>query len=458
MKKFIGDKKFYKMVMLIAIPIMLQQGISNFVNLLDNIMVGRLGTEQMSGVAIVNQLIFVFNICIFGCVAGTGIYSAQFTGKNDQEGIRNCLRIKLIISVIFSAIAISILFFARNTLINLYLHEGAEKVGDIALTYEYGERYLYIILFGLLVSAISQCYGSTLREYGETILPMKASMAAVLVNLVLNTILIFGLLGFPALGVEGAAIATVISRYVELGILVLSTHRNKIKYGFIKGLYRTFRVPIELWKDVAKTGFPLFLNEALWSTGMAFLSQCYATRGLIVVSANNIASTVNNIFTIFFIALGSSISIIVGQQLGAGEVEKAKDTDRKLIFFDVSMNVVIGLFLISVSRFIPEIYNTTDNVKELATIFLIVYATLMPVHAFNHACYFTLRSGGRTFITFLFDSTFMWVVHIPIAFVIAHYTNMPIILMYILVQSVEILKTPIGVILLKKSNWARKLI
>ena len=458
MKKYIGDKKFYKMVFLIAIPIMLQQGISNFVNLLDNVMVGRLGNEQMSGVAIVNQLIFVFNICIFGCVAGTGIYSAQFTGKNDQDGIRNCLRMKIMITTLFSAIAITILFFARNTLINLYLHEGTEKVGDLALTYEYGEKYLIIMLFGLFVAALAQCYSSTLREYGETVVPMISSLAAVLVNLILNTILIFGFLGFPALGVQGAAIATVISRYVELGILVFYTHTRKYKFPFIVGLYKSFRIPLRLWKDVVKTGLPLFVNEALWSTGMAFLSQCYATRGLIVVSANNITSTVNNIFIIFYVALGSALSIIVGQQLGAGEVEKAKDTDRKLIFFSVCVNIFIGLILISLSKIIPKIYNTPNEVKELATVFLTVVAVIMPVHAFNHACYFTLRSGGRTFITFLFDSTFMWVIHIPIAFVVSRYSNIPIIPMYILIQGVELLKAPLGAILLMKANWARKII
>ena len=458
MKKYIGDKKFYKMVFLIAIPIMLQQGISNFVNLLDNVMVGRLGNEQMSGVAIVNQLIFVFNICIFGCVAGTGIYSAQFTGKKDQDGIRNCLRMKIMITTLFSAIAITILFFARNTLINLYLHEGTEKVGDLALTYENGEKYLLIMLFGLFVAALSQCYSSTLREYGETVVPMISSLAAVLVNLILNTILIFGFLGFPALGVQGAAIATVISRYVELGILVFYTHTRTYKFPFIVGLYKSFRIPLRLWKDVVKTGLPLFVNEALWSTGMAFLSQCYATRGLIVVSANNITSTVNNIFIIFYIALGSAISIIVGQQLGAGEVEKAKDTDRKLIFFSVCVNIFIGLILISLSKIIPKIYNTPNEVKELATVFLTVVAIMMPVHAFNHACYFTLRSGGRTFITFLFDSTFMWIIHIPIAFVVSRYSNIPIIPMYIIIQGVEVLKAPLGAILLKKSNWARKII
>ena len=211
LKRLIGNRDFYKMVLLVAVPIMIQNGITNFVSLLDNIMVGRVGTEQMSGVAIVNQLIFVFNISIFGGISGPGIFGAQYFGCGDHKGLRNTLRLKLVIAFIVCVIGLGILLGFGDQLIKLYLHEGGDA-GDVTRTLAYGKQYLWVILLEIVPFAIVQCYASTLRETGETMLPMKAGLAAVAVNLIGNYLLIFGKFGFPQLGVQGAAIATVLSQ------------------------------------------------------------------------------------------------------------------------------------------------------------------------------------------------------------------------------------------------------
>lgn len=256
LRRYIGDRHFYKMLLAIVVPIIIQNGITNFVSLLDNLMVGRIGTEQMSGVAIVNQLIFVFNLCIFGAVSGAGIFTAQFFGHGDYEGVRNTFRFKFLISIAFSVIGIVAFVSAGSQLISLFLHEGGES-GDIMQTLKYGEQYLGWILIGLLPFALSQVYSGTLRETGETIVPMIAGVAAVFVNLIFNYLLIYGSFGFPKLGVEGAAIATVLSRYVELGIITVWSHTHTDKVPYIKGVYRTLKIPKELTQQIVAKGLPL---------------------------------------------------------------------------------------------------------------------------------------------------------------------------------------------------------
>lgn len=455
--KFIGDKAFYKMVLAIAIPIMVQNGITNFVSLLDNIMIGQIGTEPMSGVAIVNQLIFVYNLCLFGGVSGAGIFTAQYFGQKNDEGIRQTVRFKLWIVVIVTLLTTVLFLTAGDQLIRLYL-QGEGTAESIAATLHYGHQYLLIMLFGLVPFMLVQVYSSTLRECGQTILPMKAGIIAVFVNLVLNYILIYGKFGAPALGVQGAALATIISRYTEAAIVLVHTHRHKELNPFTKGLYSTLKVPAALAKKIFIKGTPLLLNETLWAAGMAMLSQCYSVRGLNVIAAQNISSTISNVFNIVFIALGDSVAIIVGQLLGAGKMKEARDTDNKLIAFSVFCCTCVAALMLVLAPLFPMLYNTDAGVRQLAKYFIMISAVFMPQHAFLHASYFTLRSGGKTVITFLFDSVFIWCVSVTIAFTLSHFTALPVVAVFTLVQAGDIIKCVIGFILVKKGVWMQNIV
>ena len=456
-RKFIGDKAFYKMVLAVAVPIMVQNGISNFVGLLDNIMVGQTGTEQMSGVAIVNQLFFVYYLCIFGGLAGAGIFTAQYFGTKDFEGIKTTFRFKFWMGLILTLGAIAIFMLFGKELIFTYL-QGSEDGGDIMLALDAGQRYMKIMLLGFIPFMILQVYAGVLRECGETVIPMKAGIIAVLVNLAFNYILIYGHFGFPAMGVEGAAIATVISRFVEIGIVLVWTkaHREKCKY--LDGVFATLKVPMNLVVKYFITSIPLLLNETLWSTGFAFLTQCYSKRGLNVVAGYNIAGTINNLFNVIFFAMGDAIAIIVGQLLGAGDMKKARDTDNKIIAFGVFCGLLSGLMAASVSGLFPLIYKTNAEARHIATAFILVQALFTPQMAFMHTTYFTLRSGGRTIITFIFDSVFMWCISVPVAYYISRYTDINAILMYAIVQLVEISKVIVGFILVKRGSWMKNLV
>ena len=456
MSKLVGNKAFYKMVLLVAVPIMLQNGITNFVSLLDNIMVGRMGTEQMSGVAIANQLLFVFNLAIFGAISGAGIFTAQYHGAQDHEGVRSTMRYKLILCALLLAAAIVLMVLKGDALISLYLNE--TEGGDVALTLSEGRKYLNVMLVGLPGFVLSQCYASTLRETGETVLPMKAGIIAVFVNLILNYILIFGNFGAPRMGVQGAALATVISRYVEAGIIMIVSHRRKEQHRFAQGLYHSLHIPMHLVKDITIKGMPLMINELLWAVGTSTIMQSYSLRGLNAVAALNINSTIFNLFSTIYFAMGSCIAIIVGQQLGAGKTEEARDTDTKLIFFSICMSAGVGLITILVAPLITNIYNTSDTVKELATQLIRVSALCMPLYSFVHTCYFTLRSGGKTVVTFLFDCVFMWVCCIPVAFLLARLTGLPVVYLYLAVQLMDLIKAIIGFILVKKGVWINNIV
>lgn len=457
LNRFVGDRAFYRRVLAVAVPMMVQMGITNLVNLLDNIMVGRLGTESMSGVSIVNQFIFIFNLLIFGAISAAGIFTAQYHGLGDREGEKYTFRFKFLINLVAAVLGIAVFACFDEQLISLFLHTG-EATGDLSKTLSEGQIYLTVMLLGLIPYAISQVYASTMRETGETIVPMLASIVAVVTNFTLNCILIFGLLGAPALGVKGAAIATVISRFAELFLLVVWGHTHTKKCGFLVGAFRSLYLPRKLFGQIAVKGLPLMANELFWALAMTLRNQCYSTRGLDVVAAQNICSTILNVFNVVYMSIGNSIAVIVGNELGAGKLEQARDTDRKMMTFSIFCATVMGALLIACSGLFPQLYNTDAHVRSLAGYMIIVSAVIMPMNAFAHSAYFTLRSGGKVLVTLLFDSVYMWSVVLPLSFVLSRFTDMSIYWLFVICQGCEIVKVIFGSILLKKGGWVRQLV
>ena len=390
-------------------------------------------------------------------VSGAGIFTAQYFGQKDHEGVRQTFRYKFWMAVILTIGTILLFLTVGENLISMYL-QGEGTAQQIADTLKYGKQYLDIMLLGLPPFMMVQIYSSTLRECGETVLPMKAGVVAICVNLLFNYLLIYGVFFFPRLGVRGAAIATVLSRYVEAAIVIGWTHRHTEKNAFAKGLYSTLKVPANLTKKILVKGTPLLFNETLWASAMAMLTQCYSIRGLNVVASLNISNTINNVFNIVFIALGDSVAIIVGQLLGAGDMKKARDTDNKMIAFSVMCCTCVAMVMFVMAPLFPMLYNTNDEARELAKYLIMLTAFFMPQNAFLHATYFTLRSGGKTIITFLFDSVFIWCVSVPIAFVLSRYTGIHVLVIYACVQLADLIKCVIGFVLVKKGVWLQNIV
>lgn len=455
---YFGDKAFYRKVLAVAVPIMIQNGISNFVNLLDNIMVGSIGTEEMSAVAIVNKLMFVYILCLFGGCAGIGIFTAQFYGKGDGEGVRNTFRLKILNNLCLLLIGLTVFSLFGEKLISLYLHEGSDT-GDLAKTFTLAREYLSVVMIGMIPQAFAESYAGTLRETEHTTLPMIAGMSAVFTNLFLNYILIFGHFGAPALGVKGAAIATVIAKFTELAILVAAAHTRHDKFPFFRGVYRSFRLSGAFVRRVLAKSLPLLVNEMMWSTGVAALAFCYSLKGLAVVAGYNISSTVSDIFNVATLALGNAIAIIVGNLLGANRMKEAKQTDARLIVFTLLISMALCVILFFLAPVFPLLFSGTDALsRAYASSFLRIYAFYLIVNAVASACYFTLRSGGKTIITFLFDSVYMIGVCFPFTYVLARFTPVSVELLYALSLGIEIIKVFVGLAIVGSGRWMQNIV
>lgn len=457
LKKFIGDKEFYKKTFALTLPIMLQNGITNFVSMIDNIMVGTVGTEQMSAVAIVNQLLFVFNLAVFGIVGGIGIFTAQYFGKNDNEGIKKTVRLKYVCTFILLVIAIAVFLIFGSDLIKAYLHQGEQDL-NLELAFEEAKKYLSIMIIGLIPFSVSQIYCGTLRETEQPVIPLISGLCAVCVNLFFNYLLILGNFGFPALGVSGAAIATVLSRFVEAAVICTFFHLNKKRCPFSVGMFKGFSIPVSVIKQILPKAIPLMANEAFWSLGIALLNYCYSLRGLDVVAATNICSTISNIFLVAVIGFGNSIAITVGGLLGANKTEEAKDTNSKLTFLSFSISIFLSVAMLLTSGLYPKIYNTTESVRQLAKAFITCYAVYLPLNALMNSFYFAIRSGGKTLITFLFDSVYMLVITVPFTYFIAKYSPFNVTTVYFSSLMIEVFKVIVGFILVKNGFWAKNLV
>lgn len=455
-----GNEKrlFYVSALALAIPIMLQNGVTNFVSLLDNLMVGRLGTESISGVSIVNQLLFVFNLAVFGATSGVGIFTAQFHGKGDQEGIRQTLRYKLVLCLTITVASMLLFWYKGADLIGLFLYE-SDQQGDLLLTLSEAQRYLRTMMLGMIPYAISQCYGSTLRETGEAMLPLRAGLLAVLFNIALNYVLIFGKLGMPALGVAGAAVATTVARLVECGIITVMANRQQQRFVYLQGLFTKITKPsAKLVQDMTTRAIPLMVNEMFWAGATTFLAQCYATRGLSVVAAYNIHSTLYNVVSTAFLALGVATGIVVGNLLGADDADGAVLANKRMVRFSILCTLPFIVLLTGLAFVFPLAYDTTTAVQEMARNFMLVGALFIPVQCYLNISYFTLRAGGCTGVTFIFDSVFICFISCPAAYFTSRYTLMPAILIFVLVNCTDVLKSLVGYVLIRRRIWIRNIV
>ncbi len=451
-------REIFRRAMVLAVPMMIQNGITNAVSLVDNVMVGKLGTEAFTAVSIVGQLIFVFNLAIFGGLSGPGIYGAQYFGQKNLEGFRATVRIKHWIGFAVLLVGLPTFIFGNEFLINLYLKGESSEIDPVA-TMRFAKEYLNIMLWGLPPFVITQIYAGSLRETGASVKPMVAGVISVLVDVVGNYILIYGNFGFPRLGVRGAALATVLARIVEALIVILWAFASrKKKHEFLIGLYRTMLIPKDSALRFLKKGLPIFFNEFLWAGGIAILTQCYSQRGLDIVAGLNISNALCNLLNVVFVALGNAVGILVGQTLGASRYDDAKKEAFSLMWFTGGVSAILTVILIAISGVFPNAYDTTGIVKDYAKYFIIITALFFPVQGFLNSLYFTLRSGGKTMVTFLFDSVFTWVCCVPVAFALCNYTALPILTIYAIVQALDFIKVTIGYILIRKGVWISNIV
>lgn len=455
--RYIGDRAFRKRLTTLLIPLVLQQSISSVVNLVDNVMVGQLAQESLAAVAIANQLIFVFNLALGGAVAGASIFGAQYHGQGNVEGMRHTYRYRLLAGLLLTSAAICVFLLAGTPLLQAFLHQSENSSGDLTLTLTLARRYLRISLIGLIPFAFSSALSSALRDTGETFTPMAASALAISTNTCLNFLLIFGRLGLPRLGITGAAIATVIARFVELGFLLVRTSIQRNRFPFLIGAYKSLRIPAAMVRRIFLTGTPLMISDSLWAVGTTLTNQCYSQRGLDAVSAMSISGTVSSLFAIMNAAMGSAMAIIIGQQLGLGRKTQARQDAYRLMTLNFLLHILLAAVALGLSMFIPRLYNVSPEARRIATWMLATLACILPFDATINASYCIMRSGGKMLITFLYDFLFVWFGNLLIAFCLIRFTGLSIIWVYALVHAVQVIKCFAGIRIIRSGVWLQTL-
>ena len=442
---YMKEKPILPLLISMALPMVISMMVNSLYNIVDSYFVARISEEAMTALSLVYPIQnFITSV---GVGFGIGINAAIsfFLGAQDQKKADAAATQGLFLSVIHGIV----LTVVTIAVMPLFLQIFTKNVTVIQM----GNAYSRIAFGFSIVISLEITWEKIFQAVGRMRVSMICMMSGCIFNIVLDPLLIFGIGPFPELGVAGAALATVIARYIEAFIIIVWAHSHTGQNLYLKGAYTGFGIPGEELKAIIVKGFPLMLNEVLWAAGMTAVTQCYSVRGLEVVAGLNIATTITNLFNIIYLQLGSCISIVVGQYLGAGELEEAKDADNKMIVFSVFCCVIVAGLMLVVGGFFPQIYNTTEEIKALATSFIAVSAMIMPFCSFSHASYFTLRSGGKTMVTFLFDSVFTWIVVVPAAFVLARFTGLGIVSVYFLVQATELIKVVIGYRMVRSNVW-----
>ena len=445
--RYIGDRQFYKRLFAITMPLVLQQLITTSVQLVDNIMVGRLGEEAISSVSVVNQLFFVIILITFGVMSGAGIYSAQYFGSQDYDKLRQTFRFKILAAFVVSALTMVVF--------SVYGHFFITRFTDDVTTISNGLGYLRIVRWSILPWVLTVAISNTFREIGITKPLLRISLMTIATNTILNFILIFGLFGFPRMEIMGAATATLIARFLELLLtFVLLIRKGQAFNTRFKDLFKVQRLVLA---GIVTMALPLMLNEALWSIGQTVFLHAYSLRGLNALAAMNITGAISQLVFVTFGALSTGIAVLVGNTLGKNELEQARDNARKLIAFSVTFAMIMGLVLFGLSFFIIDVYDVTIATKQAAVFNIRVNALFIPVYSFNVAMYFTLRSGGDMKSTLIIDSGYMWVIAVPVALMLGYLTVLPVTLMFLIVQSLEIPKMSLGLLRYRKGYWVRNL-
>lgn len=444
MNKYFGNKKFNMAVIGVAIPIMLQNLITTSVNLVDSLMVGQLGDAAIGGVAAVNRFFIIMNFGALGVISAVGIFIAQFYGANNIQKMKESFRFSFWGSYLIIIPFFLLAFFFPREILRFFTSD--------EVVIETGVNYLKMVCFTFLPLGCSLSISSAMRCIGETKIPLMVSVISVLVNTFFNYCFIFGNFGFPNLGVVGAALATLIARVLELVILLIIMKKGN--FPFKTKVFELHHVPMDLVKQITNKAFPLCLNEILWSSGNATILSLYGTRGSQVLSGYAITTTTTDIFFTLFSGMAVATTVMVSQQLGANNLKQAKENGYHMIGFSFCTSIIFACLMFGMSYVIPYLYSSASSeVLLIAQTMIRVQSVCFILYTINTQNYFIVRAGGDTKSTLIMDSGFMWLFNIPILSLIAYFTNINIYLMYVIGQSVELLKLFLSHRLLKKEKW-----
>lgn len=443
------DKAYFRSLTHLAIPIVIQNFISAAMNIIDVAMIGQMGETAVASVGLSNQAFFMLNLFLFGTGTGSAIFTAQFWGRRDVTNVRKILGLCLTIAVAGSLVFTSIAIFFPKAFLGIYTSDAAV----IGL----GSKYLRIVGFSYVLTAITYSYSSILRSTEQVRLPMLVSGAAILVKTGLSYVLIFGKLGLPALGVEGAAIGTVTARLLECATLLGLTYATKTTAaarfsemdGFRSGYFSKY----------LKMAMPVVANELLWSIGVSVYNLVYAHISTEAIAAMNIVASIENLAFVLFISISDATGILIGNRIGAGEEQRAREYARRSLTLGVMGAILVGLGILLNIDHILAIYNVSEVARTYSHNVLLVSAGVLWLKVSNLLIIVgVLRAGGDTRFSVLLDISTVWFVGVPMAVIGGLYFHLPVYTVYLLIASEEAVKFMIGIQRFRSGKWLHNLI
>lgn len=444
------DKPFMRRMLVISIPIMLQQLITTAMYMVDTVMIGGLGDIQLAGVGAANQLAYLLDIVLFGVMSGGGVYMSQYFGKGDTKGLRSTLGLSTILCLGFSVLFVIIASVFGRLIVGLYSTEAA--------VIDSGVEYLSIACIGYLFKAIIYPYGMAHKSSGNAKLPMISGAIALSVNIFFNYCFIFGNLGFPKLGVAGAAYATLIGSACDAGALLFFSY---IKETVAKA--RLHELLAQTWngvKEFISISMPAFLNDALWAIGMLVINYIYGRMGTDTFAAMMIVNTVDKLTMVGLMGVGSAAAVVLGNTLGEGDPDRAYLYGKRYVVLSVMVGIIFGVICSTVGTLMPLMYqNTSMHVQALSARTIFVMGFFMPIYAVNFTIVCgILRSGGDTRAAAWIDLIPLWLLALPITAVAGLYFKLPLDIVFLCVFPNNVVRMIMTTTRLRSKYWLRSLV
>ena len=442
------DRGFLRKLLMVCLPIVVQNLMSASLHIIDGVMIGQLGDAPYAAVTQATRYVFVFQLFLFGAGSGCGIFFSQHWGTKDVKSMRRvmglCFRIGLALAALFGGFAL----LWPETVIGIFLPRGA--------SFGYALQYLAIVAPGFFITAIDNVYATCMKSSGQTVVPMVAGICSILTNTFLNWVLIYGNLGAPALGVQGAAIATVVSAGVSLAINMICSYTKKLPSAF---QWSDWKMPDKDYlKRFGKTVLPVVANEGLWSMGTSMYSVFYGRLGDAAVAAVGIVNTVDQLIFTMIYGLMNASAILVGNHLGANDKEGARLTADRIIFACVAVGLVMGVVQMCVKGALVGTFNVSDEAKGLAVICLTIGSFTIWIRAINSINVVgILRAGGDTVFSMVLDTMALWVVGVPLVGIAALVLHWPVYLCYVCTVVEEVIKMLVGLPRYRGGKWMNDL-
>lgn len=460
-KNMLQDKGFLKRTFAITVPIALQNLLNNLLNMVDTVMISSLGQTEIAGVGLANKVFFVFSLLLFGVCSGSAVLASQYYGNRELLNIKRVLTMSLLIGV-----GGSLLFAGAAILFPEYVMRIFTNRPD---TIAEGAKYLVIIALSYPLTAVTQSYVSILRSMNCVRIPVVITTVAIGINVVLNYALIFGHFGMPAMGVAGAALATLIARIAECGtlmIIVFSRKAGDDSIGdFVHTKFKEVKKSGEKWLNKSfvikylETASPVIANEFMWGLGITMYSMVYGRMGDEAVAVTTITSTVENLALVFFFGICNAAAVILGNEMGANRLKEAEEHAKRYIVMVLMLTIVGAILTFSVKEPVIRLFDMPEEVNAYIRICLTAFAIYMPVRMLN--CLFVvsiLRSGGDTKAALFLDVSSVWLIGVPMAFLGGLVFQFPIHIVYIMILTEEIYKLVLGMFRYKKKKWLKNIV